>query len=72
MAYKTRTNCRSRSMPHAWFPCGRVRRFNPRRVKIHRSYTVEEVARIVSSAQEHGAHLAARRVSSRSTVADLS
>ena len=25
---------------------GRVRRFNPRRVKIHRNYTVEEVARL--------------------------
>src|SRR6516162_8070923 len=26
--------------------CRRVRRFNPRRVKIHRTYTVEEAARL--------------------------
>jgi hypothetical protein len=28
--------------------CNRVRRLNPRRVKIHRTYTVEEVARLFS------------------------
>ena len=28
------------------YRCGRVRRFNPRRVKVHRSYTVDEVARM--------------------------
>ena len=34
---------------------GRVRRFNPRRVKIHRSYTVERGRKDVRSTQEHGA-----------------
>ena len=34
-----------------------LRRINPRRVKIHRSYTVEEVARLFRGTQEHRARV---------------
>ncbi len=36
----------------------KLKRLNPRRVKLHRNYTVEEVAMLAQGAQEHGAWLA--------------